>query len=274
MKSQRRHELHTNELAEALGRLLTRAREHANALAIGAGLVVIAIVVLVWIPSMRRRAEWAAQSAFAQALEAPGTEPLEHFLEQYPDATPTPAARLALADRLLASVAAGTADDADALQARLAEAEGLYNDVAAADPALLPFARTGLALVVLQRGDLDQGRTLLKEVVEKWPDSVAAARAKVHLGLLADYSPVAFSNEPLEPTPPETGDPAETPKTETPASEASKTKAPKTEPPPSTTPAVPPAEHPPAPKAEAPETPVPPAETPAPVPAEPATPKG
>ncbi|MBL7139763.1 MAG: hypothetical protein ISS74_02540 [Planctomycetes bacterium] len=211
MKSQRRHELQTNELADALGRLIERARPHSNAIAIGAGLVIIAIIVLIAIPLMRGRAEAAAESAFALAIQAPGPEPLEHFLEQYPGAVPSPAARLALADRLLASVAAGMVDTADPAKAQtaLAEAEGLYTDVAAASSHLVPLARTGLALVALERGDLDQGRSLLKEVTETWPESVAAARAKVHLGMLADYKPVTFSDEPLEaPTPPAVEKPA------------------------------------------------------------------
>jgi len=258
MKSQRRHELQTNELADALGRLITQARPHANAIAIGAALVVIAIIVLVWIPSMRSRAEAAAETAFALAIQAPGPEPLQHFLEQYPDAEPSPAARLALADRLLVTVAAGTGEETDAAksEAQLTEAEDLYEKVAAADPKLVPLARAGLALVVLQRGDLDKGRTLLKEVVETWPDSVAATKAKVHLGLLADYKPVAFSDEPLE-TPP-------APAGETPPAEAPKTESPE----------PPAAETPPAPKAEPPETPKPPTEAPAAPPAEKPVPKG
>ena len=233
MKSQRRHHLQTNELADALGQLIERARPHAGAIAIGVGLVIIAIIVLIAIPSMKGRAEAAAESAFALAIEAPGPEPLTHFLEQYPDAAPSPAARLALADRLLASVASGTVDPADPAksQAALAEAEGLYTDVAAASPALVPLARTGLALVACQRGDVDQGRLLLKEVTETCPGSVAAARAKVHLGLLADYKPVTFSDEPLEPPrPPEGEPPAETPavpEVEKPATPAGETPEPK-----------------------------------------------
>jgi len=202
MKSRRRHELHTNELADALGWLVERVRPHAQAVAIIAGVAIIGVVVLVWLPIMRSRAAANAAYAFNAAVRA--------------DQGST--ARLLLADRLLRSVAAGDVDPDDA-EATLDEAEAFYTQVAKASKDLEPMARTGLALVTLQRGDLDEGRKALEQVTDEWPQSVAAARAKAHLGALAGYEPVPPA--PVE-APPESAEeavPAEAP-AEAPAEEA------------------------------------------------------
>ncbi|MEA3367361.1 MAG: hypothetical protein U9R68_04520, partial [Planctomycetota bacterium] len=227
MKSRRRHELRTNELADALGRLVERVRPHAQTVAIIVGVAIIGVVVLVSLPIMRSRAAADAAYAFNAAVRAGGPEALRTFLDGYTDADQGSTARLLLADRLLRSVAAGDVDTDDA-EATLDEAEAFYAQVAKASKDLEPMARTGLALVTLQRGDLDEGRKALEQVTERWPQSVAAARAKSHLEALAGYEPVAFSDEPLEEppapgeTPPESaeeavpaapaaGPPAETP---------------------------------------------------------------
>jgi len=200
MKSQRRHDLQTNELADAIGRLVERIRPHAQTVAIIVAAVVILMVVLVSLPIMRSRAAAGAAYAFDAAVRAGEPEALRTFLEGYPDADQASTARLLLADRLLHSVAAGSAEGSDA-DATLGEAEAFYTQVAEASKDLEPMARTGLALVTLQRGDLDAGRKALEQVAQKWPRSVAAVRAKAHLEALAGYEPVAFSDEPLEEPP-------------------------------------------------------------------------
>ena len=235
MKSRRRHELHTNELADALGHLVERVRPHARTVAVIAGVAIIGLVVLVWLPIMRSRAAANAAYAFNAAVRAGGPEALRTFLDGYPDADQGSTARLLLADRLLRTVAAGHVEPDDA-GPTLDEAEAFYTQVAKASKDLEPMARTGLALVTLQRGDLDEGRKALEQVTDEWPQSVAAARAKAHLEALAGYEPVAFSDEPLEappapeeappesaeeavPAAPAVGPPAEAP-AEVPAEEA------------------------------------------------------
>jgi len=207
MKSQRRHDLQTNELADALGRLGQRLRPHARTVVVIAGLAVILVVVLIWLPLMQRRAAAEAAYAFDAAVRSGGAEALRSFLAGYPEAEQKVAARLLLADRLLQDVANGRVE-ADEADATLDEAKTFYTQVAEASDALKPMARTGLALVMLQRGDLEAGRKALEQVAEDWPQSVAAARAEVHLEALAGYEPVAFSDEPLEKPPAPEGPPA------------------------------------------------------------------
>jgi hypothetical protein len=248
MKSQRRHDLQTNELADAIGRLVERIRPHAQTVAIAAAAVVVVIVVLVSLPIMQSRAAAEAAFAFNAAVRSGGPEALRTFLETHPEVEQAATARLLLADRLLAEVATGEVGDDDA-SSTLEEAEALYAQVAKASKDLEPMAKAGQALVTLQRGDLDAGRKALEDVAEAYPQSVAAAKAKLHLDALAGYEPVAFSEEPLQTPPPpeeapegagETGDTpdeAPAPPPETPAEEAEEAPAEKAEGTPSEAPA-------------------------------------
>jgi len=204
MKSQRRHDLQTNELADALGHLIERVRPHARAVAVIGTAAVVALVVLVLLPMMRSRAAETAAAAFTMAVRAGKAEAVRIFLDQHGDAEQAPLARLLLADRLVAETAGGVAPgetDTARTAKMLAEAEALYTQVASADKTLEPLARVGLALVTLNRGQLDDGQSALKAVMDAYPQSIAAARAKAHVEALADYEPIVFSDEPLEEPP-------------------------------------------------------------------------
>lgn len=235
MKSQRRHDLQTNELADAIGRFVQRIRPHGQIVAVIAAAVVILMVVLVAVPIMRGRATAEAAYTFNAAARAGGTESLRTFLDAYPEAEQVPAARVLLADRLVQRVATGQVEEEETATV-LGEAEGFYTQAAGASKELEPMARTGLAMVSLQRGDLDAGRKALESVVTSWPQSVAAAKAKVHLDALAGYEPVAFSDEPMgleapgeEPVPAPVGEAGETPTEAVPAGEAPEAPAEKAE---------------------------------------------
>ncbi len=239
MKSQRRHELRTNELADSLGRLFERAKANARPLAY-AGVLVLALVVVLFVyPRVHGKREAGAAAQFSTALYAGDVQSMRDFLTDHPGAPQVPLARLALADRLLDEAVRGVAvaqgEDAKAKAARcLAEAKDLYAGVAKEFPEHGGLAGVGVALVAVQEGDLAQGTAMLDGIGRTWPDSPAAAKARIHLQALAGYKPVAFSNEPLEaPTPLETPEGPgaagpESPKTETPKTESPKTETPET----------------------------------------------
>ena len=200
MKSARKHELQTNELADAMGHFVERIKPHARFIGYGVAAVLVAVIVLVTLPALRGGSD-PAGSEFNQALLTPDVQRLRDFVKDYPSAVQTPAARLLLAQRLMDQAlrtGGGAAPDAKAKAAALVdEAKGLFEQVAQT-PSLEALARVGLALVAAQQGDVGKARTALEEVPAKWPQSIAADAAKGHLTLLAAYKPVAFSNEPLE----------------------------------------------------------------------------
>jgi hypothetical protein len=214
MKSTRKHELQTNELADAIGNIIEKARPHAQAIGYGVLAVVVLVLILVILPGIRGRSSGqnAAVETFALAQASGQVQPLRDFIKDYPDSGQAPAARLLLAERNLAEVVRGgqgpKGEDAKAKAAGLlAEAKELYTQVAEKSPTLEPLARAGLAIIAIQEGDLDKGRAQLQEVVTKWPQSLGADKAKVNLEALAAYKPVPFSNEPIE-EPAESSQPA------------------------------------------------------------------
>jgi len=256
MKSQHRHDLQTNELADALGRFIEWVRPQARTVAVAAAALVLIIVLLVVLPSMRSRASEATAAAFRMAVQTHEAEAIRTFLDNHEDAEQAPMARLVLADRLLYDVNTGPLmgqPDTTRTAEMLDEAESLYEQVAASGKERLkPLADVGLALVMLERGNLEEGLKALKAIMDAHPRSVAAVRARVHVEALADYEPVVFSDEPLE----------EAPAPEEPSAEA--TEAPADGP-------SAPTDEPPAPPAAAPETPD--AASPKPAADEPETPK-
>ena len=204
MKSRRKHELQTNELADWIGRWILRLKPHARILGWGALAVLLAVFVFFVLPKIEGGygAEAVSAAVFNRAQQSFEAEPLREFLRTYPDSPLAPTARLMLADRVLresaGGVAAGEGSDRQAKREKqLAEARDLYTKVAESDGVGRPMARVGLALVLLEEGRLAEGRAALEEVRKEWPQSVAAAKAKAHLEAMAGYEPIAFSDEPL-----------------------------------------------------------------------------
>jgi TolA-binding protein len=206
MKSQRKHELRANELADAINLAVQRAKPHARTIGYVAAAAVALVVILFVLPAILGRAapEHSASAAYAAAQASGAADPLREFLQTYPKSPAVPAARLLLADRELVEVVRGASaakgEDAKAKAAALlADAKEQYGQVAESDPALEPLARVGLALVTVQEGDVEKGRAALHEVIATWPLSIGAEKAKANFDALAGYKPVEFTNEPVEP---------------------------------------------------------------------------
>jgi hypothetical protein len=203
MKSTRKHELQTNELADFLGRVIEKAKPQARVIAYGAVIVALVVLILVVLPALRGGAgQGLGAQVFQEALESDQTQPLRDFLKRYPDTPQAGVARVLLADRLVSAVVRGTGE-AQGTEGKakapnlLAEAKELYAQ-AGKSPSLEPLTQVCLALLTAQEGDVEKGVASLKEVVAKWPQSIAADKARVHIEELAGYKPVKFSDEPLE----------------------------------------------------------------------------
>ena len=206
MKSTRRHELQTNVLADSLGRFITRVKPYGRILGYGAAFVAALVFVLFVLPALRGAPtrDAVASAAFLRAVAGASVEPLRAFLDDHPDAPQSPAARIALGDRLYMRAvrgvdAAGNPVTKAQAQQDLAAAKNEFTRAIAGDPSCEPLARLMLALITVQEGGLEPGMKALQEVVDKWPQSEAAGSARLHLARLQAYKPVAFSDEPLEP---------------------------------------------------------------------------
>jgi hypothetical protein len=210
MKSARKHDLQTNELAAALTGAIEKAKPHSKLIgyvALGAGILLFFVVVL---PLLHGRGSSnPSADAFFVARASGSTQALSGFLKEYGASAQAPAARLLLADRLLGEAVQG--DPKSNPATLLADAKELYGPLAeSSSPTLAPLAKVGLAMVTLQEGDLEKGtpaqkeanlekgRAALKEVIEKYPNSLAAAKASANLDMLAGYKPYELSNEPAD----------------------------------------------------------------------------
>ncbi len=204
MKSSHRHDLETNELADALGRLITRLKPHANAVLTVAAVVALGLAVLLALVN------WGvlggpsqAALAFTEARLSPGVTGVRGFVADHGGSKRGRVAKLILADRLLmAAVARADADGNPVSESQatayLAEAATLAQEVSAASEDLRPLAEVKAALVMIQQGDLAGGKAKLEAVGSTYPTSAAATAATAHLEDLAGYEPVAFSDEPLD----------------------------------------------------------------------------
>jgi tetratricopeptide (TPR) repeat protein len=201
MKSTRKHELQTNELAEAIWGFVEAARPHARLIAYAAAAVLLLVFVFLILPAVRGRApEGLSAYAFHEAQQG-DAQSLRDLLKDYPRAPEVPAARLLLANRLVSEVVRGIGDARGSegkAAGLLAEAKELYEQAGQSLEALDPLAQVDLALLIVQAGDVEKGVAALQEVARKWPQSIAADKAKAHVEELAGYKPMTFSNEPME----------------------------------------------------------------------------
>lgn len=265
MKSTRKHELQTNELADVLGRLIENARPHAKTLGYAVAALIIAGLVIAILVSRPGKAGGLSAEVFFEAQQRGDTQALRDFLKDYPQAAEVPAAKVLLAGRLVSEVVRGTGEAAGPegkakAPGLLAEAKELYEQAGKSATAFEPLAQVGGALATVQQGDVEKGVAALNEVVTKWPQSIAADKARAHIEELAAYKPLKFSDEPLEEEKkpePKAGEAKEGAAKESPAPKA-EPKAPEAKPP--ETPKAPepkPAEAPKAPAGEAPPAPAP-----------------
>ena len=135
----------------------------------------------------------------AKAMAFRPSEAMKAFLAANCGSPQAPAARLLLANRLLAeAVRSGSATTA---AATLAEAKSQYELVARSSPSLEPLAKVGLALVTIQEGNLEKGLAALEEIVKQYPSSIAAVKAKEHIDMLKGYKDIEFSDEPPDAAP-------------------------------------------------------------------------
>ena len=205
MRSTRRHELQTNELADVIGQMIAQAKPHARLIGYSAAVAILLVVVFLVVPALRGTAGVSdvAAASFATAMASATDGPLKDFLRDFPDAKQVPAVMIELADRLFMESVRRT-DNADKAiteaeaDAKLAEAKTLYTQAVATSKTDEPLARAKLGLVAVEEGDINKGKAALEEVAKKWPDSEAAVLARLHLDRLKNYQPIEFSDEPLE----------------------------------------------------------------------------
>ena len=193
MKTERRHELETNTLADTLATFIERAKPYSKAI-VGVIVALVAVIAIIQIQAWRARS--AASEGWDRyfAARSTGLEELADVAEQY-RGTPAGAwARLELADLYLYQGAEGLFRDRAEANERLRRAEESFRavlDQAEAD-LIRQRARFGLAKTYESLNELDKARDSYRALVDNHPDSALRAAAEQRIENLDSRSTREF----------------------------------------------------------------------------------
>lgn len=183
MKSERRHELQHNELADWLAKAAETIKPYQNLVMAGVALVVVVMVgYTLWSREMTAQTTQAWDDMNA-ALETGKLEQLSKVIEDYPDTNVAYTAKAVLADLHLGAGCNDLFKRKATAQEELNKAIASYEAVirGSRTPALQERATFGLARAKESKGDaesLGQAEKLYKDVAAKWPKGAYAVAAQ------------------------------------------------------------------------------------------------
>jgi hypothetical protein len=179
MKSEERHKLQKNELADWLAKTVAAIKPYQNAIIGGIIVVLLVIIVIVWQSSESENQAARSWTQLFAALDTGNSSALEKVAVDNPRSSAATSADLLAADiQFINGTNLLFVNKATANQ-ELNKAVLLYQRVCqnASSPALLSQATLGLARAKESLGDLSAASELYAEVTSKWPDSVFAKMA-------------------------------------------------------------------------------------------------
>jgi len=190
MKSERRHELEQNELADWLARTGEQIKPYQN-LILGVLILGLAAAIAGWIwtsgAQARRLEGW---DRYYAALDTGSPAELEDLHDDYPDTPMGRWAALVAADLRVANACELLFSDKASANQNLKKAADLYlgvlDDATASDQR--ERATFGLARAYEAQVDLDKATERYQEVVDRWPDGAYAAVARDRLVALEKKS--------------------------------------------------------------------------------------
>lgn len=199
MKTERRHELATNVLADWLGEKIEALKPYSAAVsATVLAVVVIIFAAVFWYQKREASAAQAWEDYFA-ALEnqAPDevTDKLESVADHYSQLPAGLWSRLSLADTQLANGVEDLFKDRTAARKALERAISDYRavlDQAPRDSLLAERATFGLAEAYESKDELDSAREQYRSLVDRWPNGAFSALAKDRLADLDRKSTKGF----------------------------------------------------------------------------------
>jgi tetratricopeptide (TPR) repeat protein len=209
MKSEKRHELQKNELAEWMGEQLEAARPHAFAIVLGIVLVIGAIVLFVAYSGAGGAAGAVAWNKYFSALNERDPSAALDQLASAEAGTPVGLwATQSYGDHFLTSATMEMFRDRDTAKKSLEKAETAYKKVesAASDPLLKSRARLGLGKVYESLNQTEEAAKWYKLVADTQKDTAigkAAAKAAERMADPREIAALAWfaQQKPRLPTP-------------------------------------------------------------------------
>ena len=213
MKSQERHKLQQNALADWLAKVITATRPYHNAILTGLIVVILVFIVAAWWNSESAAQAENAWTQFFTAFGNSSTSQLVKVAEDYPRSKASPAAVLAAADLQLAQGCNLLFINKASANQELNKAVEMYQSVLDQTRSAVFRAQAtfGLARTREAQGKLESAVELYSELTTQWPDTAFAQLAARRLEDLkraatkelydkfAQFDPKpAFSKEPAE----------------------------------------------------------------------------
>lgn len=186
MKTERRHELARNELADWIGDKIEALKPYSTALTATALALVVAVFAFVlWSRKgeARRAKGWQEYFTANQSVKE-GDDDLLKVIDDYPYTPAALWARVSIADRQLAKGIDQLFNDRALARQSLDDAvEGFRTalDEASDDQFLAERATFGLAEAYEAKNDLSQAREQYRAVVDRWPGGAFAGMANDRL---------------------------------------------------------------------------------------------
>jgi tetratricopeptide (TPR) repeat protein len=197
MKTQRRHELQTNVLADYLGKQIQTVRPHFKTITIGAIAVLLALVGYVYLLQQQRARAGKGWADYFKAIGNRDVKQLDEVAQLHSGTVAGFWARQAAADLKLAKGSGELFTDRKEAQKSLREAEENYVAIekdATAYPLLVERARFGLAQVYEGYSDVGKAQKYYEKVAQANPSSALAKAAQHRAEQLADKSTESWYN--------------------------------------------------------------------------------
>ena len=196
MKTDRRHELQTNVLADWIGKHLQQAQGYSKTILAVVLLVVAAAIAGTFLAQGQSARSQASWNQFFQAFSERDPEALEVVASKNQGTIAAVWARLAEADLKLAEGIGDLYTNRDNAKKNLAEAERNYLavDQAATETLLRERAWFGLGQVYESLAELDKAKQYYGKLVSSSPTSALGKEAKHRSDVLSDASMVKWYN--------------------------------------------------------------------------------
>jgi hypothetical protein len=216
MKTERRHELATNELADWLGEMIERVKPYSTAIV---GTLLACVVLAGGFLVYRGRSTSKIEEGWANyfvALDERNPETLRNVADEFATTPAGQWSRLSLADAMLAKGIQQLFEDRDAAEESLKDALAGYSDVikrAPGESLLVERATFGLGEAFESLGELNKAREQYTAVQERWKQGAFAGQAAQRLADLDRDSTKEFYDwfATQHPRPKETGGPDKKP---------------------------------------------------------------
>lgn len=207
MKTQRRHELQTNILADYIGKHLQQIKPYARHITIGTLLVFVAILAGLYLSNESAKKRGAGWSDYLKAFAVADADTLEEVATIHEGSTAGLWARLSAGEINVIEGTDRLFRDREEAEKTLKDARKQFRAVekdAGGNAELLERARFGLAQVHESLSEVKEAREYYGGVAESSPDSALGKLAKLRFDRLSDKSVERWYHwfERQEPAPP------------------------------------------------------------------------